>query len=91
MKLNKTKKTINQYNLVPITFGVLILKERNSKKSSPNQNCLLYNILMDSGTNTLIISASYINKIILLQGNLLYISGPQWMDHFLRHVRPKLN
>ena len=28
----KINKTINQIDLVPITFGMLILKERNSKK-----------------------------------------------------------
>ena len=35
---NKIKKTNNQIDLVPITFGVLISKERHSKKVSPKQN-----------------------------------------------------
>ena len=35
---NKIKETINQSDLVPITFGVLMSKERNFKKVSLKQN-----------------------------------------------------
>ena len=61
MSKNKIKKTINQTDLVPITFGVLILTERNSKKVSPKQNGVrrkntYVKIVMDS-----VVSASIIH------------------------------
>ena len=64
---NKLKKTINQTDLVPITFGVLISKERNSKKVSPKQNGVgrrktYVKILMDIGSSASIIHESYVSK-----------------------------
>ena len=64
---NKMKKTINQTNLVPITFGVSISKEKNSKKVSPKQNGVRQKntyakILMNSGARALIIHKSYVNE-----------------------------
>ena len=65
---NKTKKKINQTDLVPITFGVLISKERNSKKVSPKQNDIhqrntYVEILMDNCTSASIIHESQKNFI----------------------------
>ena len=65
---NKIKETINQTDLVPITFGVLISKERNSKKVSPKQNSVhqrntYINILMSSGAHASIIRSSYSNFV----------------------------
>ena len=37
-----------------------------------------------------IIHESYVSEIILLQEKSPRISGPQWLDLFLRHARPKL-
>ena len=64
---NKIKKKNNQTDLVPITFGVLISKERNSKKVSPKQNGARWRntcvkILMDSSASASIIHKSYVSK-----------------------------
>ena len=61
------KKTINQTNLVPITFGVSISKEKNSKKVTTKQNGARQRnthvkVLMDSGASVSIIHESYVNK-----------------------------
>ena len=61
------KKTIKQTDIVPITFGVVILKERNSEKVNPKQSGVYWGymyvkILMDSGSSASIIHKSYINK-----------------------------
>ena len=54
---NNKKDINNQTDLVPITFGVLISKERNSEKRSTNVK-----ILMDSGASASIIHKSYVSK-----------------------------
>ena len=62
---NKIKKTIYHTDLVPITFGVLISKERKSIKASLNGICwrnTYVKILMDSGASALIIHDSYVSK-----------------------------
>ena len=64
---NKRKKIINQIDLVPIKFGVLISKERNSEKARPKKNDIrqknMYvRILVDSSTSALIMHESYVNK-----------------------------
>ena len=56
---------INQTDLVPITSGVLIRKERNSKKLSSKQNDVHWKnahvkILMDSDSSASIIHESYV-------------------------------
>ena len=53
---------INQNDLVPITFGVLISKERNSKKNGVLWRNTYVKILMDSGASASIIHESYVNK-----------------------------
>ena len=64
---NKIKETIHQTGLVPITFGVLISKERNSKQVRPIQNGVCWKntyvkILMDSGASASIIHESFESK-----------------------------
>ena len=60
---NKIKKKINQTDLVPITFGILISKQRNSEKVSPQQNGVSQKKnLRYRGASTLIIHKSYLNK-----------------------------
>ena len=59
----KIKKAINQTDLVPITFGASISKEKNFKKVSPKQNGVrlknaYVNISMDSGSSASIIHES---------------------------------
>ena len=92
---NKIKETINQTNLVPTTFLVLISKERNSKKVSRKNDIRRKNtcvkILMGSGASASIIHESYVNKNnFIVRKKRPRISGPQWLDIFLRYARPKL-
>ena len=74
------KKTINQTDLVKITFGMLILKETNSKRVSSKQNGIqlrntYIKILIDSCASGLIIYESYVRKISFITGK---ISAFQW-------------
>ena len=63
---NIQKKTINQTDLVLITFGVLLSKEINSEKVSPKQNGGRRKIMylkssMGNGASASIIHYSYVN------------------------------
>ena len=64
---NKIKKRINQTDLVTIAFGVLLSKERSSKKVNPKQNGVrqkntYVKILMDNVVSVSIIHESYVSK-----------------------------
>ena len=77
---NKIMNKINQTDLVPITFGVLITKERNSETVSTKQNSgrwrnTYVKILMDSGASASIIHEFYVNKNNFITGKT---SANEW-------------
>ena len=68
---NKIKKKNNQTDLVPITFGVLISKERNSKKVSPKQNCVRSRNMYVKILICCVASASIIHKSYVCKNNFI--------------------